>query len=538
MRQLILCCDGTNNNFTGGEADTHVVRLCELLVAQGDADQRVFYDPGVGNSGQLPGATFVDQFRRQSDRIAGLAFGRGVFENIEEGYRFLMREYQPGDQIFVFGFSRGAFTARSIAGLINRFGVLRPESRPMVPTLLHVYFSKDVPGKSDVTAQQIRRTLAHSFDTAVHFVGVWDTVASVGFKPFQLRLTAKPTLAKKRFIHVRQALALDEMRSQFMPRLYAEENGTFECAPGHGQGTLEQLWFRGSHCDVGGGYAPGSTRLSRQPFAWLVAEAVAKGLRLSHAGQPLDNEAAVLATLPPVSDAPLVHSEAHRMPLWALAGMSLRRNDRAEIDDMPDPLVRPVEHPSVAAWPATFPKDTDWRRWNLGKRDAVMLFLLLFCPWAMQYLGGGQEAVHGFAHWQLFWWRDGPVVPWPECQHLLLQLLLDLPFMLAWAWFLSSFAVRAFARRAGLRRANSPRPAWLQLLGRAPMVAVLADVAEDAASAVVLGLMSYGHGGGLASIAAVLMSLASAAKWLAIGGTLLLIVSGLLPPRKSRGEPR
>ena len=83
-RQLILCCDGTNNNLTGGESDTNVVRLCQLIERGGDPRQMVFYDPGVGNPGELPGATLWDSLTRFSERVAGLAFGRGVYENMAE----------------------------------------------------------------------------------------------------------------------------------------------------------------------------------------------------------------------------------------------------------------------------------------------------------------------------------------------------------------------------------------------------------------------------------------------------------------------
>jgi len=137
MQQLVLLCDGTNNNLTGGASDTHLVTLAELLRADPDADRTVFYDPGVGNPGEVPGITLWDKARRLFERIDSLAFGRGVFDNIAEGYLFLMRHWRShDDQIWLFGFSRGAFTARSIGGLINRFGILEPHLESLVPTLL------------------------------------------------------------------------------------------------------------------------------------------------------------------------------------------------------------------------------------------------------------------------------------------------------------------------------------------------------------------------------------------------------------------
>ncbi|HEY4083520.1 MAG TPA: DUF2235 domain-containing protein [Burkholderiaceae bacterium] len=527
MRQLILCFDGTNNNFTGGMADTSVVKLRELLAAQVDAEQLVYYDPGVGNAGTLPEATLGAKLRGIGERVAGLAFGRGVFEDIDDGYRFLMREYQRGDEIYIFGFSRGAFTARSVAGLVNMFGILRPEAEPMVSTLIHLYFADSGKAKDNDPDQarpehlsaQIRRSFGQG-QMPIHFVGVWDTVASVGMWPFGLRITAKPTLKGKHFIHVRQALALDEMRAQFMPRLYAQDNGEFPCAEGFGTGTLVQLWYRGSHCDVGGGYAHRDATLSRTPLEWMVDEARAVGLRLSPV--PPDPH------LPP----PRIHNQLWCTPMWAVTGMALRTTDRVILDDCVDPHIKPVESPSVAAWPAEFPRSTVWAHWQkLGTADFVMLILLLFCPWAMAHMST-HEGMHEFIAWQLAWWRHSVPVMWPETSQVMWQLLLDLPFILAWAWWLSYFAVRAFARRAGLQRVHSPRPQWLLTLGWSLTVAVFGDLAEDALTVVVLAFLSYGHST-LATAAAFCMSFASGVKYLGLLGALILIVSGLLPARKS-----
>ena len=161
-RQIVLCCDGTNNNLTGGENDTNVVRLCQLLRTHGDEQQLVFYDPGVGNPGELPGATVWDSVNRYGERLAGLAFGRGVYENMAECYQFLMSNYQPGDELYIFGFSRGAFTARSVAGLVNMFGILQPHMVSMVPSLLHIYFS-DRGGDSDAARRRIARQATQLF---------------------------------------------------------------------------------------------------------------------------------------------------------------------------------------------------------------------------------------------------------------------------------------------------------------------------------------------------------------------------------------
>ena len=234
-RQLIICCDGTSNNLTGGARDTNVTRLCELFAPDAN-DQLLYYDPGVGNPDQLPGASLTDSISRFSARLHGLAFGKGVYENIARAYLFLMRHYQPGDQIFLLGFSRGAFTARSIGGLVTQFGLLRPVMENLVPTLLHVYFSDRELGGSKYTAirDQISRLFAsdQSRATPVWFVGVWDTVSSVGAPLLSRTITASPTIVGKRFNHVRHALALDEYRRSFEPRPYYIDPGHDYAASG------------------------------------------------------------------------------------------------------------------------------------------------------------------------------------------------------------------------------------------------------------------------------------------------------------------
>ncbi len=231
-RQIVVLCDGTNANLTGGRSDSHVVTLAELLAAHPDSDRMVMYDPGVGHSATLPSAGMWDKLHRWWTRLEGLTQGRGVFENIVEGYAFIVRHWQPGDQIFVFGYSRGAFTARSIAGLVNRFGVVRAGSESVFTTLLSIYLSGEKPG--DPSSQQAIRLLTpeDARKVRIQFVGVWDTVEAVGLPPFRARISVAPTLANKRFMHVRQALSLDESRRMFRPRVYEQPDGEFDTAFG------------------------------------------------------------------------------------------------------------------------------------------------------------------------------------------------------------------------------------------------------------------------------------------------------------------
>ncbi|OYU99078.1 MAG: hypothetical protein CFE45_14140, partial [Burkholderiales bacterium PBB5] len=330
--------------------------LAERLAASPDTQRLLCYDPGVGNPGELPGATTWDQLQRRLERIGGLAFGRGVFENMAESYLFLMRNYREGDQIYIFGFSRGAFTARSVAGLINLFGILPAQLESMVPTLLHVYFSsRDDDGAWQAIAAQVLRVFGSAPQRPnVHFIGVWDTVASVGMPPFGARFTALPQPENKRYLHIRQALALDEHRSQFEPRLYARNNGPFTTADGS-TGSLVQLWFPGAHCDVGGAYLPAESVLSDNALAWMTSEAVGQGLRLHHQGAPLDSEPAVHRALAQVlqQDAgpreAQAHSEVLDTPLWALTGLTVRDTTQVHLDDGGTVPLQAVAHQPAGA---------------------------------------------------------------------------------------------------------------------------------------------------------------------------------------------
>ena len=549
MRQLVLLCDGTNNNLTGAANDTHVVAIAELLRADPDAERVVFYDPGVGNPGELPGATLWDKARRLAERIDGLAFGRGVFDNIAEGYLFLMRHWRgDDDQIWLFGFSRGAFTARSIGGLVNRFGILRPHLEPLVPTLLHQYFSQATP-RADAIARQASRLFAEAplRRPFIEFVGVWDTVQTVGTWPFSLHMKARPTLQGKQFVHVRQALALDEHRAQFVPRAYAEDNGSIVAAGGKA-GTVQQLWFRGAHCDVGGGYALAESALARAPLVWLVSQAVQCGLRLRHDGQPLDDEAraaaAVAQAVQRATDAPdpvasgqaqrRVHCQLHTTPLWALTGMALRDSRRVAVDDAPDVPARMDEHPSVAQWDARFPADSVWHHAGLTAWWWAYLVAAFALAVALGWLLLGQTSSvrEAFAAnlrlqcWQLgaifstdgSWWQTALAFHAPRW-----AVVWDFALILGYAYVLATLAARAFAHAAAFNRYGRAVPKLLQPLGWALPAAVLGDVAENAFTWLTL---TAGHEGvwWLAWLGRLGMALGAAAKIAGLAGVLVLIV--------------
>ena len=141
-RNLVVCCDGTGNIWKPGPDKTNVAKLFEVL--EKSNSQITYYDPGVGTP---DGALSGDEgggipYRETLRRLGGLAWGDGVWTNVAEAYTFLLRNYQHGDRIFLFGFSRGAFTARAVSGLIHMFGLLREGHENLIPSILRVYRSK------------------------------------------------------------------------------------------------------------------------------------------------------------------------------------------------------------------------------------------------------------------------------------------------------------------------------------------------------------------------------------------------------------
>lgn len=376
-RQLILCLDGTANTLSAGVRDTNVVRLVEMLRDPENRDEQgppqiVYYDPGVGSPVGLPATGPCSALAEPIRRAANLALGRGVYENIGEAYLFLCREYgrfaPPGgetkDEIYLFGFSRGAFTARCVAGMVNLFGVIRPGQEHLLPMLLNIYFSSPDPPSGAVLALRrlrrrvlgkspglIRQELADQVtrlfaskpgdEATVHFLGVWDTVQSVGLPGMRKQISSSRVLAGKRITHSRHALAIDEHRSQFLPRMF--------CGPLDDGQTLRQLWFRGVHTDVGGGRR---SPLPDEAFVWMVEEAAQQGL--AHTGDPHVHPMAVLKAWPK----PDRHlgDQLYHTPWWALVGMAIRdpgpawSGDGGWVKGGAEALNTPKEHPSVAGF--------------------------------------------------------------------------------------------------------------------------------------------------------------------------------------------
>ncbi|MFC9292106.1 DUF2235 domain-containing protein, partial [Streptomyces sp. NPDC057052] len=266
-KRLVVCCDGTWN-FADQQSKTNVAKVA-LSVRPGyeaGREQRVYYHRGVGT--------------HRRERLRGGAFGVGLSRNVLDAYRFLVEMYEPDDELFLFGFSRGAFTARSLAGLLRNCGVLRRDHVDRIPEAWALYRDR-IERPTGAAATLFRRSYAR--ETQIHFIGVWDTVGALGI-PAPDATWLQP--AVQRFNHrwafhdtelsswvgaAFHALAIDEQRSAFRPTLWHQQPGAAE----QGQ-ELKQVWFAGVHCDAGGGYREAG--LSDITLLWMVDQARRHGL--------------------------------------------------------------------------------------------------------------------------------------------------------------------------------------------------------------------------------------------------------------------
>jgi len=267
-RNLVLCCDGTSNQF--GPQNTSVVRLAQSLVRDSPC-QRLYYDPGIGT---LPEPGIV-LFKKIWTALA-LAFGIDLKWKVQEAYSYLMDMWEPGDRVFLFGFSRGAYTVRVLAGMVHALGLLPRGNQNLVPYAFRIFQSARRERRREEEngsgwwelCRDFRRTFSrpvfkHDNERRfpVHFLGIWDTVSSVGWvwNP----KTYFYTLHNPSIRTIRHAISVDERRTFFRQNRMEPE----------GAQDFKELWFPGVHCDVGGGYPEREGGLWREPFEWIMAEA-------------------------------------------------------------------------------------------------------------------------------------------------------------------------------------------------------------------------------------------------------------------------
>lgn len=284
-KRLIICEDGTwldsdNASLKGALAiPSNITRIARAIknVSSDGIPQVVYYHFGVGGSGGF------------FNKLSGFN-GAGIDEIIREGYEFVCTNYSIGDEIFIFGFSRGAYAARSIAGLVDNIGVL---SKDGLPSLAEIYRDvkyqhddnyrpkhPDIPFPNKPSAadpaykEQLQRRRLTRLECSIKVIGVWDTVGSLGVPkvPWLTRLGLQSSTMKEYRFHdtalcdcveyAFQALSLDERRASFQPCLWEKLEGN--------QTTLRQVWFPGAHSNIGGGYD--DQQIATITFAWMVAQ--------------------------------------------------------------------------------------------------------------------------------------------------------------------------------------------------------------------------------------------------------------------------
>jgi uncharacterized protein (DUF2235 family) len=273
IKRLFVCCDGTWNAPTdlqdGVPVPTNVLRFYNSLVegdVGGEIEQRLYYHPGIGTQEVL-----------SIERIWAGMTGAGLTRNIKSAYAWLSANYDDGDEIYLLGFSRGAFTVRALSGLIASQGV--PRSTADSSGLREPDWTLIESAYKDCSKRHKRDAGDSRFAyPPVHFLGVWDTVGALGIPPDFPRLPLWFAYFQPRFhdtelsptvTHAYHALALDEMRRTFSPTLWTKRSPTNK--------EVVQMWFAGVHADVGGGYR--ETGLSDTTLQWMIERAQGLGVQ-------------------------------------------------------------------------------------------------------------------------------------------------------------------------------------------------------------------------------------------------------------------
>lgn len=364
-RNLVICCDGTGNEI--GVTISNVLKLFRI-VEKSDR-QSVWYNAGVGTIGQQnPWTRWMQKVRG----VFGLVTGLGLDDHVLAAYRFLCSNYQEGDHVYLFGFSRGAYTVRALAAFVHVMGIFRPDQLNIAGHAWTAFKRASARDYSKATLSTPRTAAqpgeklsaleeAWHFSRVVggkpitiEFVGVWDTVASVIVPRLEQLSLSLQTLAFTRTnpsVKVfRQAMAIDERRRMFRLNPWAAPqtfrpnpfNRRFDVAQ-----DIKQVWFAGVHADIGGGYHETESGLSKYPLAWMIEEAAAAGLRVNR---------------------PMINHLVFGKP----------RKDSTHSYTPPD--FRARLHRSLTLWWAPveiIPKLKKWREWPRNRPA----FLGLYIPW-------------------------------------------------------------------------------------------------------------------------------------------------------------
>jgi uncharacterized protein (DUF2235 family) len=310
-KNIVICCDGTGNQF-GRDGNSNVVKLYRTLDLTDPGRQVAYYHPGLGTLGAPAALTAFTAFWT---KIAGLLFAFGIMDDIGDAYSFLMNTYEPGDRIFLFGFSRGAYTARALAAMLHIYGLIRSGDSVLIRYACRLFRKRTGDDKTKVAEKlEIGARFKKTFSRIcpVHFVGVWDTVSSVGWwHSVSLPYTAKnPDVTT-----LRHAVSIDERRCYFWQNMWNEKEKP-------ASQDVKQVWFPGVHSDVGGSYPEKDSGLSKSALAWMLDEAEKVGLLVDQSTKAHILGATGGGYVPPSATAPIHES---LRGFWWLAEILPRR---------------------------------------------------------------------------------------------------------------------------------------------------------------------------------------------------------------------
>ncbi|KDQ54511.1 hypothetical protein JAAARDRAFT_135184, partial [Jaapia argillacea MUCL 33604] len=267
-RNLIVCIDGTSNQF--GPNNTNIVELYSRIIKDdSQLPQLTYYNSGIGTYAKPSWRSF-SHLKQVIDNKIDLAIAWNFEKVLLGAYRWLSDNYDPGDKIFLFGFSRGAYQVRSLAGMISEVGLIRRGNEEQIPFAFELYAG------ADALTAPFKDTFSWP-NGRVHFVGAWDTVSSVGI----IRGKSMPgTDTFNDYVcYFRHALALDERRVKFLPE-YIRGGDTVHGGSGVESGRsrprIKEVWFAGCHSDM-------NTELNNAtiPLLWMGVEAELAGLKLT-----------------------------------------------------------------------------------------------------------------------------------------------------------------------------------------------------------------------------------------------------------------
>ena len=267
MKRIIICSDGTWNkpgNIDNGFMVRSNVQKIFEVIAKSDSHikQIKHYDNGVASVGSA------------LSRAINGAIGIGLETNIINAYKFIVWNYEPGDELYLFGFSRGAYTVRSLAGMIRRCGILKNQDLCLIQEAYNFYRERSLDYKARTMKSQNFIARNSYPDPQIKFLGVWDTVGALGIPHSSFRMRNRKKykfhdLTLSSIIkHAYQAMAVDERRGLFNVNLWTQSRHAFE---NNIHQYVEQRWFSGVHCEVGGGYH--EEQLSDLPLLWMIHKA-------------------------------------------------------------------------------------------------------------------------------------------------------------------------------------------------------------------------------------------------------------------------